>query len=172
MEEEWAEVRGWPDYLVSNFGRVYSVRRDIILKGKHDKDGYHVVTLCKKNNRGYYGVHRLVAFEFIPGYFEGAEVNHIDGIKDNNYEHNLEWETSSGNAKHAYRLGLTKPYPLVKMGYNGDPIRIRILETNELFESIAACAIHIKGDSSTIAKCLKNNGVNFSHRGFHFEYAD
>lgn len=48
-----------------------------------------------------------MAAAFVPGWFDGAHVNHRDGVKENNHESNLEWVTSHGNMLHAYEHGLT-----------------------------------------------------------------
>ncbi len=47
-----------------------------------------------ENGRTYTkSIYRMVAEAFIPGWDEGLEPNHVDGIKSNNYESNLEWLT-------------------------------------------------------------------------------
>ena len=71
------------------------------------KHGYMRVALFKKGVKKMQLVHRLVAEAFHPlSEFIGAEVNHIDGIKSNNFYLNLEWVSKSDNLKHAYRIGL------------------------------------------------------------------
>jgi hypothetical protein len=50
-------------------------------------------------------VHRLVARAFVPGYFEGATVDHLDGDKTNNAASNLEWVTRSENTRRQHRDG-------------------------------------------------------------------
>lgn len=45
---------------------------------------------------------------------------------------------------------------------------IKILETGEVFESLASCARHIGGSSQSINRCL--SGKRQSHLGFTFEY--
>ncbi len=92
--EEWVTIKGWPDYMVSSFGRVYSVRSDKMLKKDHSFSssgaGYPQIKLWKNGKEHTYSIHRLVAFAFVDGYFKGAEVNHKDGIKSNCVASNLE----------------------------------------------------------------------------------
>ncbi len=45
MEEEWATIEDWPEYLISNLGRVYSIRTDIMLKPGLAGKGYAFVIL-------------------------------------------------------------------------------------------------------------------------------
>jgi len=120
MIEEWLDVKdyeGW--YQVSNLGNVRSVDRYIsysngnkrlqkgqILKLNEDKDGYHVVCLIKNGVRKIGKVHRLVSKAFLPDKQCCNQVNHIDGIKNNNVVTNLEWTDASGNQQHAVDTGL------------------------------------------------------------------
>ena len=49
-------------------------------------------------------VHRLVAKSFICNPLLLEQVNHKNGIRDDNSEHNLEWVTCGQNHEHAYRV--------------------------------------------------------------------
>ncbi len=167
MQEEWATIDGWPDYMVSSHGRVYSVRNDILLRSSRSNGGrdYPQVKLWTNGREHTYLIHRLVALAFVDGYFDGAEVNHKNGIKTNNVAWNLIWCTRSENMLHAHRTGLKQP--------SGGPYQIRpirIIETGKVFNSAMACARYINGDVSAILRNMNGNGYRV--KGYNFEYAD
>lgn len=96
--EEWKDIPGYEGlYQISNFGRVKSLfdnngkRRDHILSGGNDADGYRLVLLYKDKKRRTKKVHRLVAEAFIPNPNNYPQVNHKDENKSNNNVCNLEW---------------------------------------------------------------------------------
>jgi hypothetical protein len=119
MEEIWKDIIGYEGhYQVSNFGRIRGLDRYIkgnneqprkFQKGKmitlkRDPKGYLGVTLREKRIR----IHRIVATTFIPNPDNLPEVNHLDGVKSNNFVENLEWSTKSNNMSHSFRTGLVK----------------------------------------------------------------
>ena len=73
-----------------------------------DNKGYYRCCLSKNGNNKTVKVHRIVAETFIPNPNNLAQVNHIDGNKQNNNVDNLEWCSQSENMKHAYKNGLKK----------------------------------------------------------------
>jgi hypothetical protein len=104
----------WCPYIVSTFGRVFSVNYHNIpgcvkeMTKRYDKDNYCIVYLTI-NGVPYYGkIHRLVAFMFIknPDKKHKTQVNHIDCDKHNNMVSNLEWVTDTENHNHAIEHGL------------------------------------------------------------------
>lgn len=83
-------------------------RLPIILKAHYDKDGYLRVTINNGKQSKMKYVHRLVAETFIPNPNNYEQVNHKNGIKDDNRVENLEWCTRSQNIRHRIDvLGVT-----------------------------------------------------------------
>lgn len=86
-------------YEISNCGRIkylpkkagFVYRKQKISNGYEDKDGYLRAYLCKNNKIKTIGIHRLVAFMFIPNPLNLSQINHKDENKQNNCVNNLEW---------------------------------------------------------------------------------
>ena len=114
MNEIWKNIEGYEGkYQVSNLGRVKALEfpvfrlngsiglhKERIFKGSMHKMGYLFVGLRKDHYKEHIFVHRLVAHAFpeICGeWFEGAEVDHIDGNRLNNAAENLRWVTHRDN---------------------------------------------------------------------------
>ena len=97
-------------YGIDVGGAVYSHKKGIILKLSLNSNGYHHVKLAGKTRM----VHRLMAEAFLLDYLEKPQVNHINGVKTDNYLSNLEMVTASENTQHAYDTGLKKATSGVK----------------------------------------------------------
>lgn len=113
MNEIWKDIPNYEGlYQASNLGRIKSLKRkgakEKILKGFYDEFGYLRVALCKNNEIKKYKVHRLIAITFISNPNNYKQVNHDNGIKDDNRVENLEWCTPSYNTKHSYINNLNK----------------------------------------------------------------
>lgn len=129
MQEEWRPCRELGGLLeVSNLGRVRSVTRLVdvpartrmgrlqppfqfekpgrILSQCVGKNGYYEVAHRVGGKRMKYRTHRLVARAFVPGFFEDAHVDHLDGNKLNNRADNLEWVTMKENTQRQWANGL------------------------------------------------------------------
>ena len=122
-------------YLVSNIGRIYSLRANMLMN-LVNCSGYRYIFI----NRKTVYVHRMVAEAFCNGKtLERREVNHIDGNKENNYANNLEWCTRSENVKH-YWKNLTEEERLERKRktkkYNRKPKKIyfKIVNNYEVYQ--------------------------------------
>lgn len=99
--EEWRPIDGYPNYQVSNRGRVINVKSGKVLKPGVYNTGYEYVNLYKNGKYKNYNIHRLVANAYIPNPDNLPQVNHIDENKCNNNVENLEWCTASQNTRHS-----------------------------------------------------------------------
>lgn len=122
VEEEWAFIENWPEYMVSNQGRVYSVRFDrfLTIKGTHNRP---CVILSVNGYSERHLLHLLIEEAF--------------GIKRELHE--------PGS-------------------------KVRIIETDEMFDNIDACSQFINGDRGAISRCIR--GERETHKGYTFEYVD
>ena len=140
-DEEWLPVND-PEfsyfYYVSNYGNIFSVKNNRVLKNFVNPEGYLITTLSGKNVKGK-GLlnHRLVALAFIenPDPENLIIVNHIDGNKSNPYYKNLEWVTPKENSWHAVRTGLRRFGSTCELKYKPKPLSVKIINESELSKS-------------------------------------
>lgn len=114
VQEEWRRVAEFPNYIVSNLGRV---RRDRAASPNHPassrclkpsagKRGHLYVNLYGQGGPDLNYIHRLVATAFIgPPPSPRHQVAHWDGDASNNAVSNLRWATNKENSQDSIRLG-------------------------------------------------------------------
>lgn len=114
MNEVWKTIKGWDNFLISNFGNVKSVdRKEPFLNTTRIRFGrviktrvlrkYVCVSLKQNCKQKTFLVHRLVAEYFVEKK-SGDIVNHIDANRFNNVFTNLEWCSQKENIHHAMKF--------------------------------------------------------------------
>lgn len=100
MTKRVSEIKGlekFENYIIYSDGRLFNVKTNRFLQGS--KTEYIDYSLSDGLHKKYISAHRLVALAFVDGYFEGAEVDHIEPyrISKNNDYTNLRWVTRKEN---------------------------------------------------------------------------
>ena len=155
--EIWRDIK-LPDiknlYQVSSLGRVRNKKTKHILKfGINDK-GYIQVGLSSYSGTKNFRVNRLVAIFFITNPDNKLEVNHKNGMKEDNRMANLEWSTHSENIRHAIETGLLK--------YKNGPDLYNVIYTESEVRKI--CELLQQGvTQSKIRKILSNSSKGFKN---------
>ena len=188
MEEIWKNIEGYPNYQVSNMGRIkrlstgYYRRTEKILKPQLQNNGYLHIKLSQKDKTKCILVHRLVAQVFIPNPNNLPQVNHINEDKKDNRVENLEWCTQKYNIN--YGNGISKRVKTnkengtyKKIGEINSKIRSKsILQFSKdnsfirRWDCIMDVQRELGYDNKQICSCLKNRQK--TAKGFKWVYAD
>ena len=173
------KVKGYEEYEVDTNGVIYS-KQGRPLKYSLNPKGYCIVLFCINGKTKGFGVHQIVARQFIHNdnpQFK-TQVNHIDGDKTNNHIGNLEWVTAKENARHSIDvLGnhIEDKNGYARSIYGVDP------KTNEIvyrFSSLIGAARFFAGDKNprhiqtVIWKALNNVDHHKTYRGCIWLYDD
>ena len=160
--EIWKEVLDFPNYQISNLGRVRNINSNRILQPSLTC-GYYKVRLSNNGVVKDYLIHHLVFKHFSKEkYNANLVIDHIDGNKLNNNFNNLRLLSREENALMAYYKTNTNPAikPVLQFDKNMNFI--------QEFQSASEAARQLNLDSSTISKVCR--GVNKTHGGYIFRY--
>lgn len=131
--EQIKQIDNFPNYYITNFGRVWSDKTHRWLKPTENKRGNHCRCYVSlgRGNKKY--VHQLVAQAFVDNPFNLTEVDHIDGNAMNNHADNLRWVTHNQNMQN----NITEDRLKKNTGYC---LWIENIETGEKYLGYAAAA--------------------------------
>lgn len=140
--EIWKDLKGYEKYYkISNFGRLYSKRKNTIMTNLHHNCGYLKINLVKNKTMKSVYIHRLVAENFIANIENKPQVNHIDGNKLNNRVDNLEWCTAKENQSHSINVLKNKRYkiPIVYGENHHNSKKIKQIENGKTINTFFGC---------------------------------
>lgn len=119
-KEEWKTIKDFPNYQVSNMGRIRSIDRidsrgyyqkgKLLRPYKRLKDGYLKINLYNKNTIHTKYVHRIVLETFKCNTINNMECCHNNGNRSDNKIKNLRWGTHKENSLDVIKHG-TQYYP-------------------------------------------------------------
>ena len=139
-DETWVNVLHYENlYLVSNYGRIFSLISNKIRKAVIHKNGYAQVMLSNEKKIKLVLVHRIVMMSF--NHESTLEVDHINGIKTDNRLINLRYCTRFENENFKIRQNKSSKYKGVRtlnkkwaglITINGKTKHLGTFETEEL----------------------------------------
>ncbi len=171
MEKEiWKPIEGFESYyMASSLGNIKALSKvvyfthavtgerhvrttkEIVLKKGTTRGGYKHVSMSKDLKAKCYRVCCLVAIAFIPNPENKPQVNHKNGIKNDDRAENLEWMTAVENMAHASLNGLTR---CLRGAESPQSKKVKCLKTGIVYDSITAYSKANNIDSSNVSRFL------------------
>lgn len=176
-DERWKRVVDFPEYWISNYGRIWSSITDNFIYGTpNSRTGHIDVCLHCGGRRFHKYIHRMVAEAFIPNPYNLPMVRHLDDDPSNNMVDNLAWGTQIDNMRDCINNGnfayFTDENREKAMKKRRTPIRAINLQTGEEFKFISQqeAARYINMRQSDISNVVLNKRK--SAKGWFFVYED
>lgn len=170
-------IPGFPHYLASEDGRIYSLYSNRFLKEHVSKQtGYAQLSLCENKVKHVMSVHRLVAMAHVPNPENLPWVNHKDENRVNNAASNLEWCTAKYNnnygsckKKFVASIGIEALRESANYARSFRLRKVQCIETGEVYESTSEAArkVGLKGHSGIVGAC---RGTYETSAGYHWRY--
>ena len=158
---------GTSEYGVSRCGKVANLTTKTILDSKPNLDGY--VYSHIGGSRSSIANHRLVGLTFIPNDDpKKTQINHKNGIQDDNRVENLEWVSCRDNINHAVGTGL-KPKTCKKV----ELFNRNTGETIKTYDTKTAAARDNKVSPSSVTNSInKDTYVTSKETGFEYSFRE
>lgn len=175
MEEIWKTIEDYPNYMVSNMGRVKAINWHREGKEKEMKPyttykGYLRLRLTKDGKSKQFQIHRLVAEAFIPNPENKPYIDHINTDRTDNRVENLRWVTNKENcnnpiSKQNYSKGNKgkTSVPILQFTKDGEFVR----KWNSMSDAEQELGI-----KSRLSKYCSNKYGRKSAGGYIWRYAD
>lgn len=102
-------IPGYKNYMISESGYIYPIKRKKIIAINKNFSGYLTVTITDDSGfRSPRKVHRLVYLTYVGPLIDGMTIDHIDDNKYNNHYTNLQQITPSENSLKQFITGKNK----------------------------------------------------------------
>lgn len=173
-EEVWVECPGFPDYMISDCGRLWSNKTNKFMHPSPYKNGHLRFGLRKNGMYHFVQLSRLMAEAFIPNPNKYPLVRHLNDIPDDNDLSNLAWGTYSDNVHDSIRNNtmyyFTDNDRALSYEKTRTPINAINVETGDIttFPSQSEAVKTLNVSASSIYRVL--TGKWSKVRGYTFEY--
>jgi len=131
--EQWREIESFPDYSVSDHGRIRSDKTGRILSLNENQFGVVQVGLMRDGIQYHRSVPLLVARAFISQPFDAFDTPiNLDGNRHNNHVDNLDWRPRWFAIKYNQQFKIPDEDPI--------DVPVENLKTGEISENSFECA--------------------------------
>jgi len=154
-DEVFARIEEFPDYAISNYARVLSIRKQIFLKPWISNSGYFQIYLYKDKKRYRNYIHRLVVRTFIKEEINKPIIDHINRNKLDNSLKNLRWADYQINGANRDKF----------KGTSSRFVGVSFIKRDKIWYSY----IHIKGKLTNIGSYANENDAMHARNNYIIE---